>query len=424
MTSLKAILSAERARLVPSQKELAALADSVRSCVRFLKKAVKNYDARAQVFIGGSYAKKTLLRKTPYEADIFIRFSPQLENQSEILEKMVKKLTSSFSWTYTRHHGSRDYFKVRPIQESLILELIPVTRIRSPRDEKNVTDLSYFHVGYVKKKLGALKEDVLLAKQFCQAQGIYGAESYINGFSGYGLECLIMHYRGFLPLLKAFGKTNPELFIDPEKHYRSKEEALLTLNESKRNGPVVLIDPTYPERNVLAAVSEESFKRFRNAASRFLVRPNASFFALQTPNSAMFRTLALKKKAEYLSFSLETDRQEGDIAGTKLKKGYRYLIRMFSSRYDFIAHEFLYGGEKEATVFFVVKPKSQIILRGPPTSMSEHALAFKRKHRSTFVKQDMLYARETFSMKPSLFLEECAKDTALSQIGITRCRLS
>ena len=49
-------------------------------------------------------------------------------------------------------------------------------------------------------------KDVLLgiriAKAFCHANNSYGAESYINGFSGYALELLVYYYGSFLKFIK------------------------------------------------------------------------------------------------------------------------------------------------------------------------------------------------------------------------------
>ncbi|MBD3252791.1 hypothetical protein GF386_03610, partial [Candidatus Pacearchaeota archaeon] len=54
-----------------------------------------------------------------------------------------------------------------------------------------MTDLSYFHVNHILKKIKKnknLSDEIRLAKKFAYSQNCYGAESYIHGFSGYALE--------------------------------------------------------------------------------------------------------------------------------------------------------------------------------------------------------------------------------------------
>ena len=58
-----------------------------------------------------------------------------------------------------------------------------------------------------KKKIkGKILDEIRLAKAFCHANGCYGAESYIKGFSGYALELLVYHYGSFQKFVKAITK--------------------------------------------------------------------------------------------------------------------------------------------------------------------------------------------------------------------------
>ena len=55
-------------------------------------------------------------------------------------------------------------------------------------------------------------DEIKIAKAFCHANNCYGAESYINGFSGYGLELLVYYYGGFLRFIKAVSKMKDTHF--------------------------------------------------------------------------------------------------------------------------------------------------------------------------------------------------------------------
>ncbi len=64
----------------------------------------------------------------------------------------------------------------------------------------------------------------MLAKTFAHACDCYGAESYINGFSGYALELLICHYKTFSKFLKEIIKIdNNQIIIDDAKFYKTKK---------------------------------------------------------------------------------------------------------------------------------------------------------------------------------------------------------
>ncbi|MFH1290026.1 MAG: nucleotidyltransferase domain-containing protein, partial [Nanoarchaeota archaeon] len=171
--------------------ELNSLKKETKIFLDVLKGHVAKSKVDADVFLGGSFAKNTVARSEDYDADIFVRFDWKYENLSDDLEKILKGVVKELKLKMRRMHGSRDYFRIWK-DKKLTFEVIPVTRIKRVREARNVTDLSYFHVNYVKKNLkGEMREQLALTKKFFKANGVYGAESYIHGFSGYGLGCLV-----------------------------------------------------------------------------------------------------------------------------------------------------------------------------------------------------------------------------------------
>ena len=111
-----------------------------------LSKKLKKIDA--ELFIGGSLAKNTLVRTddNKYDVDIFIRFKSNKSKKKDISKELGKILKNA-----KKVHGSRDYYHIT--KENIILEIIPVMKIKKPEEAENVTDLSYFHVRYVLDKL-------------------------------------------------------------------------------------------------------------------------------------------------------------------------------------------------------------------------------------------------------------------------------
>jgi len=403
------ILNEQLDKITPSEQELDHLKKQAQIFTEQLDKELSKARFDADVFIGGSFAKGTLVKSSRYDIDVFVRFSWKYSELGKLLEGPLKKTASALKMKYERIHGSRDYFRVFP-DKNLVFEIIPVTRINKAKEERNVTDLSYFHVGYVKRAAKKLQGQIRLAKTFCKAQGVYGAESYINGFSGYGLECLIIYYKSFEKMLKQLSKTQDRVVIDIKKYYKNKQDIVLSVNEAKIQGPIILIDPTYKERNVLAALNHDSFVKFQDAARRFLKKPSKEFFEPKFTDRDKLANLARQKKAQLLVLELATNRQEGDIAGTKMKKFALYLKRELSKNAEITAFEFDYYTGQNAQISIVARSHKDIVRIGPPIYMEGHVKEFKKQHKKTFVKNGFIHANIKISENLKDLVSEILKD--------------
>jgi len=407
---IKEVLTKQRDLIKPSSKEQEKLEKETEKFTEELEETIKKGKIKAEVFVGGSLAKDTIIKKQKYDVDIFVRFDKKYADKeiSNILGKLVagKKI-----------HGSRDYFQV--FKKRILFEIVPVVKIRKPEEAKNVTDLSYFHVNYIKNKIRKNKrvsDEIRLAKSFCYAQNCYGAESYINGFSGYALELLISYYGSFLKFINAL-KNKEKIVLDPSKFYKNKQEVLLELNEAKLQSPIVFVDPTFKERNVLAALSLETFSKFKKACEGFLKSPSEKFFEKKDLEKE------LKKKYNDLKIiEIKTNKQKGDIAGSKLKKFYEFLAFKLSKNYEIKVREFFYDENKNTgKMYFVLKQKKQILISGPPISKIENLVSFKKKHKNCFIKHGKAYARE----KPKnirIIINELKKDKVLKEMDVTKVR--
>lgn len=390
---MSSLLGDQKELLRPSPADRIELRNAARTIQKELGAAIKKNKIPASLFIGGSFARDTLVRKERYDIDIFIRLKTLEPAILTRLERILMQIAKKKGLTYKRIHGSRDYFQLIRSTSPVTLEIIPVCAIRTPGQALNVTDLSYFHVGYVKKHIGTKHDEVRLAKQFCRAQGVYGAESYIRGFSGYGLECLIIHFKRFETMLRALSKVDEKLVIDPAKQYKTKQEALLSLNEAKTQSPIVLVDPTYKERNVLAALSEECFTTFQQAARRFLAHPHARFFQERAFDLEQFKSQAARANLTIYTLELISDRQAGDVAGTKLKKSSQHILQRIARTFDIKHSHFMYDGAQRATLYLAAQKRESIERAGPPLSLEPAVAAFKHAHRSTFVRKGRVWTR-------------------------------
>lgn len=385
LKKIERIFSEQLKFIKPPEETLRKINKLADEYCNFINEKLKNNSINAEVFIGGSLAKGTLIKKETYDIDIFVRFDGY---KSEELEELLKKILGE---RFKRVHGSRDYFQLKI--DEILIEIIPVLKISTPDKAQNVTDLSYFHVNYLISKIkenSKLKDQIILAKNFCYAQKVYGAESYIKGFSGYALELLLCHYKTFLQFMLEIVslKENEKLIIDDADFYNNDEELLKQINIAKRQSPIILIDPTFKERNALSGLSEETFIRFKKVCKQFLKKPSRNFFILKLV-SEQFRKLKDVKV-----ISVVTDKQSGDIAGTKSKKFFNFFSRKLKEEFTIKKSAFDYSEkENKAYFYFKLDKKDDEIVKGPEINDKKNFIKFKKIHPRAFTKDNYIYAK-------------------------------
>ena len=309
--------------------------------------------------LGGSYAKDTWLPGNR-DIDIFVKFNYSKFVNEDISLKLFNILKKKFK-DISVVHGSRDYFHI--IVNDLLFEVVPVLDIRNASMAKNVMDVSPLHVNYVKKHLKK-KDDVRKLKALLKANHLYGAESYLQGFSGYVLEILVSYYGSFSKLFKS--KWGESHFLDVGKHYSSKAIALKSLNTSKL-GVLVIIDPVQPDRNVAAAVSVGKYKEFVSLLKRF--DGSSKFFEISSVD--------VSKLKGYIVLDVVGLEGKGDISLSKMRALLERIVREFKYN-GFKVKD--YGWDSSHYWFKVSSLSKSYRHYGPSVSMEEHVKAFKKKY--------------------------------------------
>ncbi|MCK4649894.1 hypothetical protein KAT36_01550 [Candidatus Pacearchaeota archaeon] len=406
--NMKELLGNELKRISLSGSEVSGF----RRVANDLIKKLKERGLRA--YIGGSLAKGTMVRRLGrQDVDIFVVF----DYSEDILglEKVLKKI--DLPGVLKKVHGSRDYFQI--VCDGVLLEVIPVVKNKDPELAENVTDVSLSHVKYIGgevKKNPEIADEIKLAKAFCRANRCYGAESYMHGFSGYSLEILVIYFGGFVKFLKGMTKVggrksvvggrwsvvggrvkgDEQVVIDPLMYFRNKGEVLRELNSSKLQCPVVLIDPTYKFRNVTAGLGFETFGKFADVAREFLKSSSLEFFKKREIDVEGMKKFAVKNKARFVEINLRTDRQEGDIAGTKMKKLLDFFARELTRKQQkVLMKEFDYLGGQRAKGYLVVEEKLEIEVRGPSVGLGDAIKKFRRaKGDRVFKKKGFWWVRD------------------------------
>ena len=225
-------------------------------------------DGRAKGMVVGSVARDTWL-SGDRDLDIFLLFPPHLSRED--LEKTGLDLARSIARRFTGifHEKYAEHPYVNATIDGLDVDLVPCYEVPSAAAIQSAVDRTPFHTRYISDKIGPLRDDVLLAKQFAKACGVYGSDQMTEGFSGYLCELLVLHYAGFSPLVEAAAGWKPGTCIDLEGH------ACKAFEE-----PLRVIDPVDPARNVAAALSCTRMSEFVEYCRGYLEKPSKEFFSL------------------------------------------------------------------------------------------------------------------------------------------------
>lgn len=367
----------------PSAAEQKKLQATVKSFLALLNKHLPS----AKAILGGSGAKGTWLSGN-FDVDIFVqydykKFSSETTHLSDLLEKSIKKKFPKNK--LTRLHGSRDYFQIP--YEGLTFEVVPILKISKAAQAKNITDVSPLHALWVKKNVKNTDE-VLLAKQFCKVQGLYGAESFIQGFSGYVLEILLAKYKTLEKLLQASQKWKDKEAIDLSQWYKGKD-ILFHLNKSKTKSPIIVIDPVDKNRNAAAALSYEKVKLFRQKAKEYLHHPQESFFVIRKKGKEEWQQEAGKKHLHLVIVSLQPLAGKRDVVGAKLLKVFKFLKQRLAP-FELKRAEWAWDTMAFLTAKKEIAPTEE--RKGPPIGMKEAVEHFKKKHKVMTVKEGRVVA--------------------------------
>ena len=395
---LKKLFSDVLAAIKPSKEFEKEVYKNIQYGLVSLNKNLKG----AKAILGGSGVKDTWL-KDAYDADIFAAFNyRQFKDKSNLLSDFLEKPVKKCFPKASRVHGSRDYFEVK--QKGFTIEIIPILRIKKAKEAMNITDVSPLHSEWVNKKGKGLKDDIRLLKQFCKAGGVYGAESFIHGFSGYACEILAIHFKGFLGVVRNAAKWDGKIVLDPGNHWKRKN-ILMELNSSKIASPIVIIDPVQADRNASAAVSQEKFFRFADSCKAFLKKPSKKFFEVEEVDEGTLRKKAGKNHLAVITVQLRPGKR--DVVGCQLKKVFEYFRDSLGKNgFKVVEGNFIF--RQPGMIYLIIENKklsSTVEVIGPPLHAGTHVQKFKEKHPSAFIRNKRLFAKEprAFATPNSLF---------------------
>lgn len=388
-------------KIKPTELEHEEFTKTANKLLNKVKRCAKKLDIICLPYIGGSFGKGTYLKGNS-DVDIFMRFDKSYDDSK--LSIFLEAILVESKIKFKKQKGSRDYFSgsFGPKVSRIEFELVPNRFVSKKSEAVNSTDLSPLHVEYLKlreKENESLSDEIRLAKQFFKVKGLYGAESYINGFSGHVIDILIMVY-GSLEKLLEVGKTWEEsTFLDINSNYNSFEEAVSVLGDDK-NSSLVIIDPIIPDRNAARAISSENYARFLLVCNRISKLSSLDFEIVRrdfneviAAHKSFCKTNNLKPVVYKISFSVSGESE--DIVGSKLKKIFGKVETYFDSLdFRIFNSEFFIDIKAGVAIFAYDFEKISLpnvrVLKGPKTFMTDAIKSFLKGRDNYFIKEDRI----------------------------------
>lgn len=352
----------------------------------------------AKVAVMGSIAKGTFLRDSK-DIDIFLLL-PKSTLRADF-EKIAREAALVAFPDAKKEIKYAEHPYVRVFSEGRQIDIVPAYLIEKISEKMSSVDRSVLHTKYMLKKLSpSRKKEVLLLKKFMKANGIYGAEIKVLGFSGYLCELLVLKYGNFVSVLKAASKWKAPVFVDIGRYYRKKKKDEIAEIISRFDAPLVVIDPVDEHRNVSAAVSKESFRRLVSLAHSFMKKPSEKFF-FSVPQSFDEKLekigAARKGKGSHYLISISRPDIVDDIIWGQLRK-LEGQLKAFLEKQEFeVIGIMADANEKECRIaisFARDKLPPTRLLNGPELKLVKNVKEFRKAHKKGkfLVKKKRVYA--------------------------------
>jgi tRNA nucleotidyltransferase (CCA-adding enzyme) len=257
-------------RVTPDAAEQERLREATDRLVKRTEDAIDDLPVEADTVLVGSTARGTWLAGDR-DVDLFVRFSPDLDREDleayglQVGEAVLPDGRTEFA----EHPYTVGEF------EGFTVDLVPCYDVADATDIQSAVDRTPFHTTYLDARLDDdVAREVRVTKAFLKGIGVYGSNLRTQGFSGYLTELLVLEYGSFRALVEAAADDwQPPVAFDPEAHA-----------DATFDDPLVVIDPTDPERNVASVCSAENVARLQHYARDLLADPRDPLFEPDEPD--------------------------------------------------------------------------------------------------------------------------------------------
>ncbi|WP_121821805.1 CCA tRNA nucleotidyltransferase [Halostella salina] len=268
--AFRTVTRAVREEIDPDPEERERLAAAADELVERSEAAVADIGVDADALLVGSTARGTWI-SGDRDIDVFVRFPADLDRETleEYGLRVGNEVLPDGHEEYAEHPYVTGEFR------GFDVDLVPCFDVESATEIQSAVDRTPFHTEYLRERLDDdSTADVRLAKQFLKGVDAYGSDLRTRGFSGYLTELLVLEYGGFREFVEAAADWHPPVRLDPEDH-----------GTATFGDPLVVIDPTDPERNVAAVLSQDNVARVQHYARELLADPRTDLFFPDPPES-------------------------------------------------------------------------------------------------------------------------------------------
>ena len=263
-----AVVGKVRARASPTDDERAQLQRVADAVMADAEAAIADLPVEAEVVQVGSTARGTWTAGDR-DVDVFVCFPPSIDR--ETLEEYGLAVGHDVLPDGREEYAEHPY--VVGEREGYAVDLVPCYAVEDATEIQSAVDRTPFHTRYLQERLDDNSAaEVRVAKQFLKGIGVYGSDLRTRGFSGYLTELLVLEFGGFRAFLEAVADWHPPVRLDPDDH-----------GSETFDDPLVVIDPTDPERNVAAVLSETNVAILQHYARDLLAEPRVSLFTEDDP---------------------------------------------------------------------------------------------------------------------------------------------
>lgn len=360
-------------RVTPDTNERKLLEEAYNAVRSRARHALQQRDIDPSVELVGSAARDTWL-SGDRDIDVFLLLPKSLDREEfrDIGLDVGKEVFPEGTVEYAEHPY------VSGTENGYDVDIVPCYDLESTSELRSAVDRTPFHNEYV-KNTDLDGDEVRLLKAFMRGAGIYGSDLRTRGFSGYLTELLVLYYGGFQEVVEASADWDPPVEIDIKNH-----------GVGGFDDPLIVVDPTDPERNVAAVVSRDSFARFVDWSREWLKEPRVSLFfpdEREPLGQKEFREILDDRDTTLLCVRFDSPDLVDDQLFPQLKKTETGLSEELERRgFDIIRSTVWAGSDCVLLVELNIGQQSRIEKHwGPPVHVREHAEKFKEKYTGTDV---------------------------------------
>ncbi|NHN48297.1 CCA tRNA nucleotidyltransferase [Halostella sp. JP-L12] len=357
----------------PDPEERERLSAAAEDLIERAEDAVADLDVDADALLVGSTARGTWV-SGDRDIDVFVRFPADLDR--ETLEEYGLRVGDAVLPEGREEYAEHPY--VTGEYEGFDVDLVPCYDVADATRIQSAVDRTPFHTQYLRERLDdESAADVRLAKQFLKGIGAYGSDLRTRGFSGYLTELLVLEYGGFRALLEAAADWHPPVRLDPEDH-----------GAATFDDPLVVIDPTDPERNVAAVLSPDNVARVQHYARELLDDPRPDLFFPDSPeplSAAAVREHVAERGTTPLAVRFDAPDVVEDQLYPQLRKSLSGVTEKLDRRgFDVLRAAAFADGDAVLFVELAVAELPTVERHdGPPVHVRGHATGFYEKYADT-----------------------------------------